>query len=332
MIHHQDRRITRIMSEDRAAKILICGGRQIFPGKRRWMPPFLECYLTRDSVANWMDVSFVSGFQWSGSAATHWTDPTGTFRMWLESSFDLRVWRRGEFSDLGVFPHADGWEYRARNATPNYYQDVMVDIHIRSDRYGKTIEALDLLTVPISLPNYPYSIPDDLAQLQTDLRAAGLDGATVTHTTAVPYARIRHHHPEGAYTLQYVKSGSDITSVSDHGTPISLPNYPYSIPDDAAQLQTDLQANYSANARVTLYAGEWHIMIPDIVATGQQRSSLATISPADPYPVYNMFEEYQGDAPGNTVQGTSDNVRAPTGAPLRETTKQFARLGFCRLK
>ena len=332
MIHHQDRRITRIISEDRAAQLLLCGARQIFPGKRPWMPPFLECYLTKNSMANWMDVAFVSGFPWSGSAATHWTDPTGTFRMWLESSIDLRIWRRGEFSDLGVYPHASGHEYRARNSTPNYWQDVMVDLHIRSDRYGKSIVALDLLETPILLPSYPYSLPDDAALLQIDLRAAGFSGATVRHDVGTVRAKISNYTPQRVYRFATQSNGTNVTGVYASGQIIPLPRYPYSIPSGASLLEQDLHDAGYPGARVSLHAGEWEISIYDIVAQGGFRPFTARVDPPDPFPVYDLFGVYTGDAPGDTVAGESRNVRTPAGAALVERPSQFARLAFRRLK
>lgn len=52
-----------------------------------------------------------------------------------------------------------------------------------------------------------------------------------------------------------------ITALSLLGTPVSLPNFPYAMPADAATLQTDLVAEGYTGATVTVTAAPWTVSI-----------------------------------------------------------------------
>ena len=332
MLHHQNRRVTGIQSGGRAAQLLLCGGKQIFPGRKLPNPPALSCHMAEDSEAMWMEVSFVSGFEWIGSAGSYWTDPAGLWRMHLESSTDLRVWRLGEFRDVSLLAHAEGWEYRARAAVPNYWQDVMVDLSAESNRWGKSIVGMTVMDEAVDLPGYPYAMPSDASRLQSDLRTAGYADASVVSSSAPLTARVVAYDAKFSRALGITQSGGVITDVRDNGATVALPNYPYVMPGDASLLQADLRAGDHVWAVVTLHADPWSITLPDLTAVGKERGFLITIDPGDPHPVWDFYEVFQGEAPNNSVTGTSGNVRDPLGHPLREADKQFARLGFSRLK
>jgi hypothetical protein len=296
--------------------------------------PALPVEMVNDSEANWMEVYFISPDLLSGTAATGWTWSAGDapLRAFLEQSDDLMTWQEGQFVDVAGSPEAvtDGWEYRARAITPSRWNSVMCDLTMTSDRAGKSITQLRVKNTAVSLPGYPYAMPSAAATLQTHLRAAGYTGATVTSTSVPLYVTIKNHTPGRAELLQSTVSGGGVTQVrayiSGTWTPISLPSYPYALPSAKATLQTHLRAAGYTGAVVKLHGDEWTIHLPDVAAGATNRSINADITPADPFPAWDAFLVYQGEAPDNIVVGTSGNVRTPAGAPLLEYPRQFARL------
>ncbi len=79
---------------------------------------------------------------------------------------------------------------------------------------------------------------------------------------------------------------------------------------------------------ITLHQDTWTIFIPDHPAVGNVRDVSVTYSPGDPFPFWDFFGAYQGEAPGDSATGSGGNVRTPGGDPLTEAGKGFARLGF----
>jgi hypothetical protein len=286
----------------------------------------MEIRMVEDSESYAMEVGFASARLLAGDATRGWVDSEERVALTLQTSPDLSVWTEGLFVDCPGSPElVDGqYEYWSRCTIPVYWLAVMVDYTLGSNRYGKSIESLQINNVEIAL-DYPYAMPADCATLQADLRTAGYTDATVTTTTAALSVGITNHTVDGRFFLTPTLSGSAVVNVAFRTSNITLPDYPYAMPSDQAALQADLRSVGYSGAVVMLYDDPWEIFIPDQDATANFRAFIAIIDPGDPYPFWNSFK-YQGLAPATQINGTSGNVRTPEGDPLLEAAKQFARL------
>lgn len=284
-----------------------------------------------DSVAQWIEFGFTAPEELVGNATTGWTDAAGEISWKIQASENLTDWAEDEMIDATVtaIDNLDGTiTYWSRRIVPLVWYYVMVDISVGSNRYGKSITGITLFGDPVTTGmDYPYAMPADAATLQADLRAAGFTGATVTTSSAALVAGVKNHISSGAVGLVVTMSGSNVTAVAPYGgSAISLPSYPYAMPGSRATLQTDLRANGYTGAVVMLYADPWEIILPDLAAELRERSIILTISPADPYPVYNFFGAYTGDDPQTDIAGEFSNTRSPLGVPLQEAGKAFFRV------
>lgn len=292
----------------------------------------LEIRLITDDVAEWFEVGFLSPFETlPGSAADGWTDPDGYLLFRLERSEDLLAWDHAwSDSPLSPEPQGENWMIWARSEFPRLWKYVTIDITLTSDRHGKDITALVLFGTTIALPNYPYSMPADAAQLQTDLLALGYTGATVTNVAAPLRVEVINHLNTGQQTFPVTLSGSNVTQVKNAGgSTISLPGYPYAIPAQVSNLKSHLLAAGFPYIGVRAYDDEWTIFIPNRDTLFANRALVAAINPADPHTYNGMGGD--GTDPGDLLHGVADNLRATTGlTPLEEAPKQFARLGISR--
>ncbi|MEI6656052.1 MAG: hypothetical protein WCP45_14910 [Verrucomicrobiota bacterium] len=128
----------------------------------------------------------------TGSAATGWIDHLGYVSLRIHRSENLVDWTTGEFTDCAGSPEDNGdgtHTYWARSIFP-----VSSEIKTGSISSGggtsydtrmNPLIALTLGGVVQDLPNFPYTMPGDAAQMQTDLRAVGWNGATVTATSDI---------------------------------------------------------------------------------------------------------------------------------------------------
>lgn len=330
-----NRRIKKPVINGQAARLLLLGGRQVWPCRKpvhmdRLIP--IVSRMVEDSIGRWFEVGFqAEGL--TGSAATGWADSRGYVALQMHHSTDLLSWSTGKFidgPDSGANLGGGLVQYWARSTAPHRWFQVLVDLRATTTRYGKTITGLELQGIPISLPRYPYSMPSQAALLQADLLAAGYTGSTVTNTAHALSVTIYNHHPTGRKLLPVTMSGTNVTAVQDNGSTIPLPGYPYSMPSAKATLQTHLRNAGYGGAVVNLFADEWSVFIPNRSANDRNRNLNLTISPGDPYPVWDMFGNYQGDAPATGVTGYPENLRDPSGSPLLEHDRQFARLGMTR--
>jgi len=208
------------------------------------------------------------------------------------------------------------------------WQEIMIDLTATSARYGKSITGLTIYGAPVSLPNYPYDMPSEAAQLQTDLRANGYPGAIVSSIAAPLSVGVRNCTPGLAKILPVTLSGSSVTAVMDDGVMIPLPGYPYAMPGQRAALQDSLRSAGKSGAVVRLFGDAWTLFLPNRPAVGQVRYFHVTFTPGDPYPYWDTFGVYQGELADNISTGSSGNVRTPAGDPLAEAPKAFARVGF----
>lgn len=329
-LHRGNRRIKKLIVNGQAARFLMYRGRQVWPCRKPLPLPQLQHRMTEDSAGRWFEVGFQSLEELAGNAGDGWQDPRGYCTLILQRSADLQTWTEGGFEDCAGSPAElmDGsWEYWSRTPVPQEWFDVLSDERIVSTRYGKSITGISLGGTAVALPNYPYDMPSEAAALQADLRAAGYTGATVSSTSAALSVVVRSYYPNGALFLPVTMSGTSVTAVKEDGVTIALPGYPYTMPSQRAALQTDLRATGRTGAVVMLYGDEWEIFIPDLA---NRRSSLVTFIPGDPYPEWNFFGTYLGDAPGNAVNGEEENLRDPSGNPLVENKKQFVRIAVRR--
>lgn len=333
MIYKGTRRIKKPIVNGQPARMLLYQGRQIYPC-RGVHPLPSQAYRFDDATdAKWFEVGFRSPEILSGNASAGWTDPRGYVRLELQSSVDLQNWAMGQFVDCAstAISNGDGtFDYWSRCIIPHHWEAVLVDLTVTSDRSGKSITAISVMLAAVALSGFPYAMPADAARLQTDLRAAGYTGATVTSTSAALTATARNHTVDGTSSLVVMQSGSTVTSVTSGGTSISLPSFPYALPTDRAALQADLRTAGFTGAVVMLHADSWEVTLPDRSATGVNREFSLTIDPGDPFKVWDFFGTYLGENPAATVDGTSGNVRNPAGAPLLERSSQFARMRITR--
>lgn len=306
-------------------------GTQLFPnapvaiyGRTQWR-------VVNDTDQKVFEVGFAIDHEMTGNAATGWTDSGNYLKFEIQQSDDLITWNMGRFIPAPV-PVVDlgggSYQYWSRCVVPIKWQETLIDFRASSTRYGKEITALGILGVDVYLPNFPYAMPADAAQLQTDLRANGYPDSVVTADTTTPLsAEGRNYQPGGANVLHFVMSGTNVTGVhlfSAANPLITLPSYPYSMPSQRAALQADLRTAGYTGAVVRLHAGEWEIFIPDLAAPPTRNASLV-FAPSDPFPTWDFFGTYLGEAPANQVSFEAENTRDPAGNPLQESARQFAR-------
>jgi hypothetical protein len=165
----------------------------------------------------------------------------------VERSEDLQTWTTDFLASGAPEDQMDGtWLYRARSP-------VLV---------ANPITSITLADVELTgLPNYPYQLPDDAAQLETDLVDEGFTGATVTALGTSAWWVLTTYHGIRLYSTT-VSALTIMEEVQD------LPNYPYSIPADNAQLIADLEDLGWDDVAVVQQSG-WEIEVPDVPsATG----------------------------------------------------------------
>lgn len=331
------RKITRFQAGATKVKLLVRGGRRVFPDKPVRELTALIQLQTRsvlDAENKRLEVGFTLPEELDGSASAGWTDWHGACALDLENSTNLVTWDTGNLSDCPSSPtdNEDGtWTYWARADIPVYWMEVMVDYGIICSRYQKSITAITVAGVLLSL-DYPYAMPSDAATLQADLRTAGFPGALVSVTTAGMTVDIANHTPYTDTPLVPTMLGYTVTDVTYQGSSVSLPSYPYAMPASRATLQADLRTAGITAAVVMLYGDEWEILLPDVAATGDTRDFTAAITPDDPHPHWGgLTNTYLGEIANATVTGSAGNVRTPEGDPLLEAGSQFFRMKISRI-
>lgn len=292
--------------------------------------PQTETRLADEADAKWFEFGFTAPEELVGNAETNWVDAAGEISWKIQSSYDLLTWEEDKMTDCTTtaIDNMDGtFTFWARRTIPLFWKSVVIDLTVESNRYGKSITGITLFQTAVSLPNYPYAMPSQASQLQTDLRAAGYTGATVTSSSASLTAGAVNHTVDGRKLLQVTHSGATVTAVTPFGgSAISLPNYPYALPGDRALLQSDLRTAGQTGAVVMLYKDPWTIFLPDRSASGLVRDLVLNITPDDPYPAWDGFGNYIGLASSAFVVGSFDNVRSTGLTPLPEAGKCFFRV------
>lgn len=297
--------------------------------KKSWLDENVKmtAKTTLESDAMWFDLEIILPDDFTGSPETGWTN--GTLDLGLDYTTNLDAWETIDWittPGTSVEDLMDGTKrHFARASVPVFWIETMVDLRISSNRQGKSITAIHLLETTLALANYPYEMPADAAQLQTDLRALGLDDSTVSVTTAPLTVQVKNHTSGGTPVMSVTMDGADVTAVGFFGdSPLDLPGYPYTMPTDRADLQADLRANGAEGAVVKLFDDVWEIFIPDQLATGNLRPITLDFTPNDPYPAFDFTGASIGEGNDSVAVGTFENVRDPEGDPLREEIRAFA--------
>ncbi len=328
MIKRGTRYPSRLASNGRDLNLLLRGARPIWvspaaahAAKKAWLTEnvFLVASTPEDSTARWFDLEIVIPDDFTGSPEDGWSN--GTIELGLVYTLDLVTREVVDWITLpgsSVEDLGDGRKkHFARCTVPVQWLETLVDFTLVCDRQGKDITAITVLGTSLSL-DFPYAMPADASRLAGDLALAGFAGATVTSTPAAITATARNHAPGGGHVLIVTMSGSDVTEVSDFGTPVTLPSAPYSMPGQKDDLQSDLRTAGLSGAVVTLHDDQWVIFLPDVLTTGYNRIVLVTFDPGDPFPVWDFAGAPQPDAPANAVQGEVSNIRNAEGGTLRE--------------
>lgn len=187
MLYKGTRRVKNIKVNGRNCRLIVKAGRQIWPCRKPWKLPTLEYRMTNEGGEKFFEVAFTSGELLNGSAATGWQDVRGYLDFKLQQSEDLIAWHENLFVDCADSPEdmPDGsFRYWSRCIFP-------VDSTIKTglmraaspatgDARKGPFTDLTVGGVVQTLPGFPYTMPGDAGRLQTDLRAAGWAGATVT--------------------------------------------------------------------------------------------------------------------------------------------------------
>jgi hypothetical protein len=308
--------------------------------------PLDECAfrLVADAEGEWFEFGFLSAHDLDGNATDGFTDPANYIRLVPQVSHDLINWTDNAFIPCptgAVVDNLDGtfW-YWCRSTWAKWQKNAILDFDLRSTRGKKSITALSLLGANISLPNFPYDVDTEMPQLQADLRAAGYTDAVASYSAAAYTVEIMRHYlqydtngvafyqPE---RLPVTYDGETVTEVRTHDTNtlISLPSYPYALPAQAAQLQTDLVAAGQSGSVVRLFGGEWRIYLPNrtTAASNVVRNLKATFTPNDQFPRWSQEGSYQGLTADNTVTVPYSNMRNLAGVSVVDASvRQFARL------
>ena len=153
----------------------------------------LETRQVEEDDEKWFEVGFTVPFKLNGNARDGWFDRYGV-RLALQRSETLLSWHLGEFTDCANSPtkNLDGsYTYWCRSIYPVDSLIKTGNIYVQSpgdygqpDSRNNPFTGITINGVVQSLANAPYTMPGDAAQLQTDLRALGWTGATVTASAA----------------------------------------------------------------------------------------------------------------------------------------------------
>lgn len=184
--------IDRVFVGGQEVEFLFGRGTQLLPNLPFELWGMLAPRVVSDAGEKWVEVGFSMDHLLSGNPAAGWVDQGNYFRLEYEWSPDLVNWSVGKFVPAPV-PIVDlgggNYEYWARALNP-------VDAAVKSgaiqcsstaadgDARNNPFTSVTIAGVVQTLPNFPYTMPGAAAQLQTDLRAAGWTGATVTASAA----------------------------------------------------------------------------------------------------------------------------------------------------
>ena len=197
MLYHGDTPVLDLRLNGEEIQCLLNAGRVVYVrgvSTADNLPAFLGLRIVEENGSHGWEKWFEVGLPvpatepLSGNASAGWSTMNGLFGLTLEWSENLADWALGKFSDSGT-PEAatiDGVSsliHWARSMYPNTSAtktSSMVCSLDSTDSRQSPIIGITINSAGISLPSASYTMPGDAGQLQTDLRAAGFTGATVT--------------------------------------------------------------------------------------------------------------------------------------------------------
>lgn len=158
-----------------------------------WLPPDLKSLnqktrIVEDVGRKWFEFGWVSSDLFGGSQTEGWSDASGNYLFFIQYSEDLRSWTNNGFlpAPVPVVGRPDGSvEYWSRavnpvNAVEKTQSLLCYSDALNGDARNNPFTGVTIGSVALPLPNFPYTMPDDAAQLQVDIRAAGYPDALVT--------------------------------------------------------------------------------------------------------------------------------------------------------
>lgn len=226
-----------------------------------------ESVVLDDTANKFFVIHWLMDEEMTGSVEDGFTHPSDSrLTFVVERSEDLVTWTTDFLNVAAPEDQMDGtWLYKAQSpvlVASVAKTGLLTLSQPTPDPRANPITGITLGDVSLTgLPNYPYQLPDDAAQLETDLVAEGYTGATVTDLASNAWWVLTTHHG-------IRQNGTTVSSITIMGEVQDLPNYPYSIPADNAQLITDLTGLGWADVAVVQQYG-WEIEVPDVAsATG----------------------------------------------------------------
>lgn len=173
-------------------EMLFGKGTQVFPNLPVPIWSCTMCRVVEESGKRWFEFGFRIDTQLTGHPATGWLDAGNYIRLEPQWSPDLVNWSMGKFlpAPVPVVEVEPGiWEYWSRALNPAAsavrFGEIMTGSGIdgwSSDVRNNPFISVVIAGVVQALPNYPYTMPTDAAQLQADLIAAGWTGSVVQAT------------------------------------------------------------------------------------------------------------------------------------------------------
>lgn len=171
-------------------EMLFGKGTQIFPNLPVPIWSTTMCRVVEESGKRWFEFGFRIDTQLTGHPATGWLDAGNYIRLEPQWSPDLVNWHAGKFmpAPVPVLEVEPGmWEYWSRALNPaasavrtgQIRAESGTTMGISGDPRNNPFVSVVLAGVAQALPNYPYTMPTDAAQLQTDLIEAGWAGTVV---------------------------------------------------------------------------------------------------------------------------------------------------------
>ncbi len=223
MIYHGGHTPENLYHAGSRAGLVVTAGQLVYANFSTWEStlPALEFRITEEMGANglekWAEWGFVVDYDeldLVGNASAGWVDGAGFCRAELQRSETLTDWSLGQLTDCAGSPEDNGdgsYTFWARSPYPidsaiktgflsaDNYLASGTDSH---DSRQNPFISITLAGVVQYLPNFPYWMPGDAPQMQTDLRAAGWTGSTVTATSDVLWAIVVPGVFQDSYILQ----------------------------------------------------------------------------------------------------------------------------------
>jgi len=205
MLKHGTTPILDLRTEGAKIQLLLNSGHVVWsrasniPG----LPSIMGTRITSQDMGNGAEKWFEVGIpvantdDWTGNASAGWTTLHGMFGLVLWWSEDLVHWAVGKYTSVGTTSDTIDGEactvYWCRSMYPNDSAITTAALVLQSggsdyagDIRNNPLTALTINGVVQSSGfSFPYTMPDDAARLQADLRSAGFASAAVSATSDI---------------------------------------------------------------------------------------------------------------------------------------------------